>query len=1567
MAHPVINLIKSPDSDVIAAYNCIEFCYEITDNITTVGTEAFLDLQVDAAIASGQTMTIFGQQFLFTAAVNDDGHKIAIGSDEFEQRDFIYDTLLTNYEISRNFDFAKVSTDRISFTAKKKGIDYNINFSSTTIDLQINTANNGIDSETRESYKVIGSIQIRQNGEWVLFDEEVRDVVLVVDNLGNFKSEVCFKLHGILRNYFKNEKPNLQDNTATINEGAVFDFRFGIVDFKATIGEVSTSGYFDRGSEIYCVLNGMHKPESQLKLKPYYENENKGVYLSLNQIPYTNTLCTDNNSFLSIFVRDKNAVGFGIEVVGDVYFQDGTTIYNHVFTGFSGIGSSVVVLPIGPRNIEVCNDAIWNNNSGIVKYNYRAFIYSNVESENLFVDGDNGTFQADIADMTVPSGIVKAQDNNGYVGKAIKLSQFYNATLNPLNQFILEGNTAIAFVQGNVYFLEAWIKVLGMDCRCLENLFTDAHYGTFDGLSPMDVITIISGATSSLISGYDNKSLMIKDLQASGLVSNAFLMYGDTTINFRANEVFEITAWVKVTGIQDCLDCLTFSNLFVDGDNGQFEGFSPWSSIIVPSGVTQSAGAGNSSAQSLQLSIGNANIVTGVFLFYGDSEIQFLANKTYKIKMQVKVTDFDCNIFGNMFVDGDNGTFEANQANITTLVGITQSTALGYPSFGTSFKMQDIEAATLAIGSILMYGASSINFQANTTYAVSMRVKAIIDPQLFNNMFVDGDNGIFESGNPWASIIPLSGITQGIGLGYPSGGQALVLSTLDAASISSGDILFYGDTVQNFIAGLTYILTMKVYLDDIDCTLLNQLFLDGDNGSFEANANDVLCTVPEYLLSQSVGSGRFGGNALIVENLVSASVANGDYIAYGDTFINFVAGETYKIKAYVDLEGAGLVAASADATGVKFIMAFTGALISIGDFNVISHTDVIYNSATVPSIGGIYSEINFIVQFNVNIALKIGVRLNLGAALLAASVQEIYFDDIQVQNLTTTLNLEANLLTAIGANGTATVNNSLEVDYTCSQQNAWYSLQTTFVVTTSFTGKVGLKASGFVDLLNNPDSLIFVDNVELLVDVQMGLILQASLSAPIGANGTQTIIQQYAITNNGQDDVWSELQTQIAVTNNFSGNIGLRIDGLVPLLKTGLLMLAIDNISVTGSPVPIPIKLVATLVVPIGLNGSEILYQDLILESTCAQVDTWVTLETNIECANDILVKVGLKVIGDYAYLLADTADVVDILVDNVSVYEIEGSDLELRMSTVSNPFGTLQYQQTLKIGNSDCPINEWVQLKTILTKANSTQDLKIGLEVVNDVACLMNQYVEVVIDNIQVKSLSQSGVIFEIITTEDANVMQNFELNNCEELGEWRKITSIYIPTSSSSEKVRISAKNMQIGCLSGSDVEVFVDEIMVRGYNDAHASLTPEQTIILKDDCDCNEDCCNTEFAYRNELGQFDFIHLECITQEITNVEMSEVDTCKDCDDDISAIGSKTINATSKKNFVINARITKERSEQFSIFISSIEKYHVVENRYYPVKIKTAELPTFKKASNYIDVDIEFEYKFENPTLIA
>ena len=95
MAHPLINISKSPTDEVLASFNCIEFCYTITDNIVVIGSESFLDIQIDNPIAIGQTMNIFGQQFLFTSDPNDNGHNIAIGVTEEDQRDEIYNTLLT--------------------------------------------------------------------------------------------------------------------------------------------------------------------------------------------------------------------------------------------------------------------------------------------------------------------------------------------------------------------------------------------------------------------------------------------------------------------------------------------------------------------------------------------------------------------------------------------------------------------------------------------------------------------------------------------------------------------------------------------------------------------------------------------------------------------------------------------------------------------------------------------------------------------------------------------------------------------------------------------------------------------------------------------------------------------------------------------------------------------------------------------------------------------------------------------------------------------------------------------------------------------------------------------------------------------------------------------------------------------------------------------------------------------------------------------------------------------------------------------------------------------------------
>src|SRR5690606_41045749 len=140
----------------------------------------------------------------------------------------------------------------------------------------------------------------------------------------------------------------------------------------------------------------------------------------------------------------------------------------------------------------------------------------------------------------------------------------------------------------------------------------------------------------------------------------------------------------------------------------------------------------------------------------------------------------------------------------------------------------------------------------------------------------------------------------------------------------------------DFIAGLTYTLTMFVKYSNFNCAVLNNLFVDGDNGTFETSITDVLSQVPEYLLNQSVGYGHLG-NSLVIENLVPATISDGDFLAYGDPDINFIAGETYRITAWIDLEGNGLIAAGADATGVRLIMALFGSL-SLGAANVISTT-----------------------------------------------------------------------------------------------------------------------------------------------------------------------------------------------------------------------------------------------------------------------------------------------------------------------------------------------------------------------------------------------------------------------------------------------------------------------------------------------------------------------------------------------------------------------------------------------------------------------------------------------------
>ena len=1391
MAHPLINLIKSPSVDVLAAYNCIEFVFEITDNITVIGNESFLDIQIDNPLVLGDTFNVFGQQFLITNDANTNGHNVALGVTATEQRDFIYNTLLTNYEISKQFDFIKSGVEHILFTAKKKGIDYDTNFSTTNTNVQLITETDGVDTEVRDTYKIIGCLQVKVNGEWKVFDEEVRDVTLKINDVGNLISEVCFKLHGILRNYFTNQKPDLNNFNSSINDGAVFEFKFGIVDFKSTTGQAGVSGFFDNDTETYCIFNGMYKKtDAEKKLTPYYEKQLDGHILSLNQTPLTNYYCCGNNAYMTIFVRDKDSLGWGVQLIGDVFFDGGGIESNYNYGGLSGIGSAVIVIPIGPRQLAICENFLGLGE--VIKYTYQAIVFSGSAGGNLFVDGDNGTFENNITGITSLLGVLKAQTNDGYIGNGLELSEFFNATLNPFFAEILRGDTTILLELGNTYFIDAWIKLEGVPCECLANLFTDGEFGTFDGLNPLDVISVIAGATFSIIAGFENNSLNISDLDSSFLAHLFYVTAGGTPIVVLPNKTYELTAWVKVTGV-DCIECIVF-NLFVDGDNGTFENGATWSSGIVQLlGITIGQDSGFGSTDGLLMETLNlATIPSGSQLFRGDTNIDFSAGTTYIVTMQVLISNFNCSLIGNLFVDGDNGTF--------------------------------------------------------------------------------------ENGATWSSgIVQLLGITIGQDSGFGST-DGLLMETLNLATIPSGSQLFRGDTNIDFSAGTTYIVTMQVLISNFNCSLIGNLFVDGDNGTFE---NDILgMSSPQAeLIVTHIHS--FPSKILLLESNLPMVLGSNSVILLGDTAIAFLVGETYELSCWIDLEGDAAATACADPTGIEFKVGIADVF-SIGDITIVSDIMVVYNSSTC---GPTWQQMKFTFTVNNAITKRVGVQIASGSSFFEPALQECYFDNMIVKKISGTpqvINFNAGLTAPIGANGTETIDTELVLDSSCSLLDTWVQIQTTLVVTNNFTGKVGLITTGNSPLLEYSGVLIRVDDVVVTAPALPQVInFNAGLTAPIGANGTETIDTELVLDSScSLLDTWVQIQTTLVVTNNFTGKVGLITTGNSPLLEYSGVLIRVDDVVILTQFTDTTLRMNASFLP----SGTTVVFDnEIILGSDCSQLDEWVKLKT-----------------------------------------------------TFSTPaFG---------IGN-----------------------IQAGLQALGNVNCLKQADVEIMIDNIELTVDDFDGIEFEITTTDGATPLVVATIDSCDDIGEWHRLSSSYTPSIDVNEKVVIAAKNF-VQCLNEATAKVLIDSVSIRCYSLDAANTTPEQTAIIVGECDtCIDCCCNEEFFYRNELGVFDVLHLECIKSGLTTVSKTNVEVCKDCDDDISTEGAKTTSVISKDKFVINARIEKDRREQFKIFLASIEIFHTVDNKYYPITILNSDLELFQKTKNFVDIDLEFEYKFENPTLIS
>lgn len=1218
MAHPLVNIIEEPRDKVVSAYNCIEFKYEVTDYITSNGSKSFLEFQVDAGIPANETVIIFGQQFLFTSDPNTNGHNIALGADEFEQRDFIYDTLLTNYEVTKNFNILKVAADRISLTAKLNGSLPNITFFlSSTADLQELSNLPGSDVEKQKTYKIIGCLQLFENNQWETKEELVRDVYLVKDE-NALKSEVTYKLQEILSSLYVNAKPDLNATAPFIDQNGSFEFRLSIVDFKSATGQVGQSGFFAVG-EPFCAVNGKQRIQNnEVRMLPYYNNITDGFTLSLNQIPTNLKLCCDNNGFLSVLIEDQEKQGWAVEVYGNVYYSDGNIEFNHRFGGFTGTGSDVLLIPIGPKQIDICNDFLGGGD--VDKYNYQAFIFTNASAPNLFPDGDGGTFETSIAGMVAKTGLVMSQTPNGYIGNGLLLEELQDgAPYTPFGSTLLTHINDIAFEKGKIYFLEAWVKVNGLDCDCISNMFTDGNYGTFDGNDPLDLINIISGASSQIVNGYENKSLLISDLDSTSLGNDDFIVNGISNIYLLVNRTYKLKAWVKVSGL-DCLDCLN-NNLFTDGNNGTFIGFNPLNGISIISGAT----AGTFASGMYVTDLENSTVVNGSLLMNGDTGIAFTLGRSYLLTMEVDLTGLFTAKIGNLFIDGDYGTFDDNLTNIDTPV-------------------------------------------------------------------------------PNSSIV----------LAPP----------------------------------------------------------------------------------------RLEGKSVLWENAVPVNLGVNSVLIRGLTNITFTSGKTYEISGWVDASGSSLLACL-DVDGFSLGIGIASPT-SIGDITIVSKTDAVYNNSTCGT-NPLWIQVKCRFIANLSIGLRVGVKIRYGATFLEPALQEIRFDDFRVieVGVSNDINFNIGLVGGIGANGTESINTQYVLNDNNFDPNTGYNIPNLVTLTTTvlpsigFIGKVGLITTGFSSVLSN--------------------------------------------------------------------------QGITPF-----------------SPPEITIRNV-----------------------------------------------------------------IVEDMVDGV----------KFQLNKVSSPSNTnVVVDKYLKLGSDCSMLNKWIELETTfetLSSGNAT----FGLQVLDNANCLKDKDVEIMIDSISLIDTQNQNLEFYITSSDGADELSTLKID-CDKLGSWNKLVSSYTPSADTNESVLIRVKG-RTECIDSGDVTV--DEIRVTCREDGSASSTPLQTVQMmnsSEDC-CCDDCCNEEFAYLNELGQFDFIHFECKNEIGAIISKVNIEVCTDCDDDISTQGSKTVSASSKDRFVVNARIEKDRRDQLKIFGASIEIYHIVNNQYYPIELLNEELDTVVGNSNFVDINLEFVYRFENPTL--
>lgn len=1225
MAHPFINIESQPADPIVSSYYCVDYLLRVTNFVLDQSGYPRATITFIGIPTAGQYITIFGLTFSFTAGANDNGRKIVIGGTAAANCTNTYNSFLLNYELQKYYDIELIDPQTLRLTAKNKGSQYNTNFDSNANGVGV-TEVTYTDINTDSTYKVVGSVQRLVDGVWVLVDEIVRDVTPRTQTDGTIYGEVKFRLD-FVKALYRAMRPDLDNNSPYQDFDGAPILRIAITDFKGT---VSTSGFYTELDAICLLMGGYDYIDSDVRLQLYYDIDTETNFTRLlNIMPKQQFLCCDNHLFVALLVEDAEEEGWNARVIGEINFANGTQFSNFTFQTLTGTGSALVILPMGPGQLGVCSDD-YQGESSVINYAFQGMIMRGVSLlQNLFVDGDNGTFEANINGMVgytdgINSIILTKSPTFSHTGGfSLKLDNFGNVTGLVNGSTVVKGNTPINFVAGNFYEAQAWILLPNsFNCGCLSNLFVDGDFGTFE--TNLNDITTPPATSRVILPGYIGNAMMVNgwfNLAALPFHGNA-LMRGNTAINFLAGIDYEITGYVKIAGF----DCRAFSNLFIDADFGSFEGVPATmvAQVQYPAGLSASIDEGylGSGSGLLLENFHLATIISGDYLVNGTSLIFFEAGKTYYLTGKIKANVFDvcaC-IGGNLFIDGDYGTFETNLDDIATEFSnvVIDYSLLPGGVIGNYLDMV-LRSGTISNTQSIIFGDTTIVLTLATIYRAEAWVR--VDRLDFNayltNLFTDGDNGSFTTGAANISTDADNVITLARNATYD-----YLEVGVEYLSPALGSMIVYGDTTINLSASTDYNFYARLKVNGLSTTTPDEIIIQLaiQSGFTDASLSNikvwstVLDNEDEWYLLEAV--------------LTTGLVTSGK-IGVG------LAGTDVNLANLVDVIIDGITLADAS-------IPYSALELSIGAKNPAA-VDVITLPITsqqfYPQGGFTWVKLEADVKYNglnPSEIAQIGIIVTSGAAGIVGNTH-FGFDQIKLYELGSGLEMNIDVAGGIGVNGTAVHNVIVDYSNNCTGlDNQWLPLQTTLTVTNSFYASVGVFVEGNVPCILDPSFNFRADDIVVSSASPQFMRFQFGLKDLAGVSITNPdaniIINQDLLISGGicaNVNQWVPIKTTVRALQNFTARVNLEIDGSVSAFKT-IDQLWIDQIILSDGTE-------SELEFYIDLDNSPTVVTNHIetykVQDQCGNFQNWVRVLSAFYASTNFADRLGIKTNGNLGCL----------------------------------------------------------------------------------------------------------------------------------------------------------------------------------------------------------------------------------------------------------------------------------------------------------------------------------------------